>query len=42
MKIRRIEDRKLSESFIAAVEKAKIEEEEDIKAKMAETMKGKQ
>lgn len=39
MKIRRIEDRKLSDSFIEAVEKAKIEIELDIKTKMAESIK---
>ncbi len=39
MKVRRIEDRKLSESFINAVEKAKIEIEKDIKTKMAEAIK---
>ena len=39
MKIRRIEDRKLSNSFIDAVEKAKIEIEKDIKTKMAQAIK---
>jgi len=39
MKIRRIEDRKLSDSFIKAVEEEKIEIEKDIKTKMAEAIK---
>ena len=36
MKVRRIEDRKLSESFIEAVEEYRIEEEKTITQKMAQ------